>query len=144
MARIPDKLQRFLDGMRLMADRSDRIQFLIDTADRFREVPESIAVRPFPEDRRVPHCESEAFVWATDRPDGTLDFHFAVDNPQGLSAKAMAVILEDTLSGAPLDQVLAVPGDMPLEIFGRELSMGKNMGLTSLLGMVQAEARRRA
>lgn len=144
MARIPDKLQRFLDGMRLMADRSDRIQFLIDTADRFREVPASIAVRPFAEDRRVPHCESDAFVWATDRPDGSLDFHFAVENPQGLSAKAMAVILGDTLSGAPLDQVLAVPGDMPLEIFGRELSMGKNMGLTSLLGMVQAEARRRA
>lgn len=142
MAEIPGKLRRFLDGMRLLEERSDRIQFLIDTADRFREVPEDVASRPFPEDRRVPHCESEAFVWSVDRPDGSLDFHFAVENPQGLSAKAMAVILDDTLSGAPLEEILAVPGDMPLEIFGRELSMGKNMGLTSLLGMVQAEARK--
>jgi cysteine desulfuration protein SufE len=143
MSQIPERLERFLAGLRLLEDRNDRIQFLIDTADGYREVPPEVASRPFPEDHRVPHCESEAFVWALDQEDGSLKYHFAVENPQGISAKAMAFILDDTLSGAPLEQVLAVPGDLPLEIFGRELSMGKNMGLTSLLGMVQAEARRR-
>lgn len=143
MSQTPAKLQAFLDTLDLLEDRNDRIQFLIDVAERFHEVPPSVARRPFDESHRVPHCESEAFAWAAPRLDGTLDFYFAVENPQGISAKAMAAILGDTLSGAPLEEVLAVSGDLPFAIFGRELSMGKSMGLTSLLGRVQAEARRR-
>ena len=56
---------------------------------------------------------------------------------------AMAVILQDTLSGAPLEQVVEVPQDIVYKIFGEELSMGKNMGLTNMVAMVQSEARRR-
>ena len=39
-------------------------------ADRFEEVPGHIASRPFPEDHHVQKCESEAYVWAEDQPDG--------------------------------------------------------------------------
>lgn len=139
---MPERLRALLDTLAMLEDRGDRIQFLIDVAERYREVPETVAARPFDDLHRVPHCESEAFVWAVPRPDGTLDFYFAVDNPQGVSAKAMAAILADTLSGAALEEVAAVPGELPFTIFGRELSMGKSMGLTSMLGRVQAEARR--
>ena len=124
MPEIPEKLANTLDALSLVPDRAERIQLLIDTADRFKEVPPQVATRPFPEENRVPACESEAFVWGERRPDGRLDFHFAVENPQGISAKAMAVILGDTLSGAPLDEVAEVPGDIVYRIFGRELSMG--------------------
>ncbi len=143
MADYPGPLHRFLHDLRLVTDRSDRIDLLIGVADRFREVPESVAHRPFSCENRVPHCESEAYVWAQERPDETLKFYFAIENPQGISAKAMAVILDETLSGQPTGQVAQVPGDLPLEIFGNELSMGKSMGLMSMVAMVQAEARRR-
>jgi cysteine desulfuration protein SufE len=116
---------------------------LIEYADRFREVPESIAKRPFPESARAPRCESEAFVFVLDRPDGTFDLHFAVENPQGISAKAWAVILGETLSGQPLEQVAAVPQDILYRIFGRDLSMGKGQGLIGMLELIQHEARRR-
>ena len=78
------------------------------------------------------------------RPDGALDFHFAVENPQGISAKAMAVILGDTLSGEPPEQVAEVPTDIVYRVFGRELSMGKSMGLMSMVGMVANLAKRQA
>ncbi len=55
----------------------------------------------------------------------------------------MAVILDETLSGEPLDEVAALSTDLPLEIFGNELSMGKNMGLMGMVGMVRAAARER-
>lgn len=115
-------------------DRTERIQTLIELGNKFREVPAEVASRPFDESRRVPNCESEAFVFYRPQPDGTLKYYFAVENPQGISAKATAVILDRTLSGAPVEQVLNVPADVIYDIFGRELSMGKNMGLT---GMVQ-------
>lgn len=142
MPEIPEKLARTLENLELISDRSERIQLLIDIANRYREVPQRIAQRPFPEENKVPACESEAYVWGERRPDGALDYHFAVENPQGISAKAMAAILEDTLSGAPPEQVAAIPQDIVYRIFGRELSMGKSMGLMGMVSMVANLAKR--
>jgi cysteine desulfuration protein SufE len=142
MSELPPKLQEVLDTLEMFPDRADRIQVLISFGDRFRPVPEEIAKRPFPEEHRVPGCESEAYVWAVPRPDGTQDYHFAVENPQGVSAMAMAAILRDSLSGQPLATVQAVPPDIIYQIFGRELSMGKSMGLMGMVQFVHALARR--
>src|SRR5262249_21303304 len=141
-ASIPGKLAATLDALSLLSDRAERIQALIDIAGRFAEVPPGIARRPFPAVHQVPACESEAYVFEERRPDGSLTFHFAVENPQGISAKALAVILEDTLSGAPPEQVAAVQPDIIYRIFGNELSMGKSMGLMGMVGMVQAAAKK--
>jgi len=124
-------------------DRGLRAEMLIDYADSFEEVPASIATRPFPEQSRAPRCESDAYVFATDLPDGTFKLWFAVENPQGLSAKAWAVILDQTLTGQPLDVVAHVPQDVIFKIFGRDLSMGKGQGLIGMLELVQHEARKR-
>lgn len=138
---LPEKLEDLLAAFELVGDREERIALLIDLAGRFREVPPEVATRPFPEERRVPGCESEAYVWTAPADGGGLDFHFAVENPQGISAKAMAVILGDTLSGAPLAEIAGVPDDLPTRFFGRELSMGKNMGLSGMVAAVRREAR---
>ena len=82
-APLEDILREF-EGL----DRTARMEMLIEYADQFEEVPEAIARRPFPEANRAPRCESEAYVFVSDRADGTLDLYFAVENPQGLSAKA--------------------------------------------------------
>ncbi len=142
MSAIPEKLQVLLDLLGGL-ERADRIQLLIDVAQRFRPVPARLAQRPYPADHRVPGCESEAYVWAEPKPDGTLGFHFAVENPQGISAMALATILSECLSGKPLDQVLAVPPEMIYELFGSELSMGKSLGLMGLVNMVRSAARER-
>lgn len=139
---VPEKLTELVELLGMVPDRSERIQMLIDTAGRFREVPPEVARRPFSEDHRVPACESEAFVWAVPRDDGTLKYHFAVENPQGISARAMAVILDETLSGQPLDQVAAVRQDVVYDVFGRELSMGKSMGLMGMVAMVVTQAKK--
>jgi cysteine desulfuration protein SufE len=142
MPEIPEKLADTLDALAMIPDRSERIQLLIDIAGKFQDVPPQVATRPFPEEHRVPACESEAFVWGERRPDGRLDFHFAVENPQGISAKAMAVILKEGLSGQPLDQVAAVPQDVVYQVFGKELSMGKSMGLMGMVGMAATLAKK--
>jgi len=139
MQRLPNRLEKLLAALEDL-DRNDRIEMLVDVARRFKCVPESIAVRPFPKERRVPGCESEAYVWAESRPDGTLTYHFAVENPQGISAMALAAFLGDSLSGVPLSEVVAVPADVVYRIFGRELSMGKSLGLMGMVNMVRAAA----
>jgi cysteine desulfuration protein SufE len=54
---------------------------------------------------------------------------------------ALAAILGDSLSGVPLDEVAAVPADVVYRIFGRELSMGKSLGLMGMVNMVRTAAR---
>jgi cysteine desulfuration protein SufE len=142
--RYPEPLQDLLDTLALLPERNDRIQLLIDLSERFEEVPDRLARRPFPEEHRVEGCESEAFVWAEPRADGTFDYHFAVENPQGVSAKSLAVILARGLSGQPLAEVARVPCDVVYEVFGSELSMGKSMGLMGMVRKVQSETRKRA
>jgi cysteine desulfuration protein SufE len=139
---IPVALQERIDLFGTL-HRTDRIDALISIAEKFKPAPPSVAERPYDEANRVPACESEAFVWAVDRTDGTLDFYFAVENPQGVSARALSVILGETLSGAPLEEVANIDEGLVYSFFGDELSMGKSMGLTSIVGMVRGEARKR-
>jgi cysteine desulfuration protein SufE len=122
-------------------DRADRIQMLIEMATHFKPVPSRIAQRPYPADHRVPGCESEAYVWSEPDQKGGLTYYFAVENPQGISAMALASILGDSLSGVALDEVADVPADVIYRIFGRELSMGKSLGLMGMVNMVRAAAR---
>jgi cysteine desulfuration protein SufE len=140
MVHLPTGLVELLETYRAL-DRADLIEELIGAAGRFREVPEAVARRPFPEAARVPACESEAFVFSESLPDGSLKFYFAVENPQGLSAKAMAVMLDETLSGTSLTEVAGLTGEFVVDLFGRELSMGKNLGLQGMVGLVAKSAR---
>ncbi len=140
MKLLPERFERILGTLEPL-DRGDRIEILVNMAKRFRGVPEHIATRPYSAERRVPGCESEAYVWAEPNSDGTLKYHFAVENPQGISAMALARILADSLSGVPLEEVIDVPSDVVYRIFGRELSMGKSLGLMGMVNAVRAAAR---
>ncbi|MDE2857315.1 MAG: SufE family protein [Chloroflexota bacterium] len=136
MPGYPPKLQDYLDDFGFISTRDERIDFLIAISDDFEPVPASVATKPYEEAQRVIGCESEAFVWAIDRPDGTLDFHFDVLNPQGLSAMAMCAILDQSCSGAPLEQVAAINGEVVFTFFGKDISMGKGRGLTEIINAV--------
>ena len=137
------RLSEILDALDLMSDEEERSALLIDFSDRFSEVPASVARRPFPENHRVRYCESEAYVWGIDQPDGTLKFYFAVENPSGISAKALAVLLDKAFSGAPLEEVSLVSPDIVQAIFRQNISMGKGMGLMSMVETVRNLARQK-
>ena len=128
---LPSKLAEFLENLAMFPDRSDRIEALI-----------SVAERPFDEQNRVQGCESEVFVWVTKDAGGKAKVWFAVENPQGISARALAVILSDALNGEELAMIERVPEDVVYTIFGRELSMGKSLGLTNTVRMVKTLAKR--
>ncbi len=136
MAPLPPKLSALLEEMRQM-DEHTRYDLLIEYAERFEDVDPQIATRPFSKKHRVPGCESEAYIWASDLPGNSTKFHFAVENPQGISAKALAVILDETLSGESKISIQAIPADLVYTLFGRTLSMGKGQGLMGMVEMVK-------
>jgi cysteine desulfuration protein SufE len=103
-----------------------------------------VATRPFDPAHRVPQCESDAYVWALRQADGTLKLHFAVENPSGVSARALATLLDRTLSGRPAEEVAEVPTEVVERVFRQNISMGKGLGLMSMVLAVRALARRAA
>jgi cysteine desulfuration protein SufE len=137
---LPARLQDVLDVFATFDDPSDRTNLLLSYADRFKEVPPEVATRPFGRDHLVPHCESEAYVWAVKRPDGALALYFAVENPSGVSAKALAAILDRSLSGLPPSEIAQVTPDIVEAIFRQNISMGKGMGLMSMVQAVRSLA----
>lgn len=132
----PTSLRAAIDALRLLDDRADRIQALVDLAARYGDPLR----RPSVGARRVPGCESEAYVSATPRADGTLDVHVAVRNPNGVAARALAVLLEEAASGAPPDEVRAIDDGVVEDVFGPELSVSKAVGLVGIVRAVRALA----
>ena len=139
---MPPKMAALAEDFEFV-DRSERAEMLIEFADRFTDVPERIATRPFDEDHKVIRCESDAYVWWEDLPDGRLKYWFAVENPQGLSAKAWAVIMDETLSGEPLEVVAGTSPEAVFTFYGKDLSMGKGQGLMGMTDMVTLAAKRK-
>jgi cysteine desulfuration protein SufE len=137
-----DKLTDLLVAFDQFPDPADRTDMLLSYADQFKEVPPEVARRPFPEKNHIPQCESDAYVWALKQPDGSLKLHFAVENPSGVSARALATILDRTLSGLPAAEIAGVTPDIVERIFRRNISMGKGMGLMAMVDAVRMLARR--
>lgn len=133
-----DELQETLD---MFAEPTSRAELLIGFADKFKGVPADVATRPYPKSHQVPQCESEAYVWADLTADQTLQLHFAVENPSGVSAKALAVILDSVYSGQPAEDVLALDPEIVERVFRQNISMGKGLGLKSMVLAVQALTR---
>jgi cysteine desulfuration protein SufE len=131
---LPPKLADLIESFSIL-DRQDRIEALVAIGESYRK-PEGV---PRDDTHRVPGCESEVYVASEPEGEGRR-FLIAVDNPQGISAMALAQILDQTLSGEPAEGVARVPEDIVYEIFGRELSMGKSMGLMNTVSAVKREA----
>lgn len=122
-------------------DIPERTSMLLSYADQFREVPADVACRPFGKSHQVPQCESDAYAWAMKQPDGTLKLHFAVENPSGVSAKALAAILDKTLSGLRPEEIAQVDSSLVEKLFRQNISMGKGMGLMSMVEAVRSLAK---
>jgi len=147
-SRYPEKLREVLEAF--AENPADRNQMLIEYSDQFKGVPSHIAQRPYPPTNQVPHCESDAYVFIEPLPDEAggpprLRFHFAVENPFGVSARALSAILDATLSGLPANVIASMPiEDIVPTLFSKNISMGKGQGLLSIAAMVKLLAQRYA
>lgn len=137
-------LQRVIDYFEKISDEQQRIQMLISYSKRFEEVPETVASRPFDQAHRVPECESDVYVWVDVDNDHNVDFYAAVDNPQGLSAKALGAVLQKALKDAKVEDIEKLDHELVYKVFGKQLSMGKNMGLMGMIQMIKAKTRQQA
>jgi len=131
------KLNNLLDELESYDDFDLKSQVLIELADEYQQVPESIAKRPYDKSNLVPGCESEVYVFK-DIVDDLPHFYFAVENPQGISAKAVASIITKTVNGLASSEIKSINEEIVYKIFGKNLSMGKGLGLMNMIKIIKS------
>ena len=133
----PPKIQEFLDLLSQVSDRAEKIQILIDLSKSYIPADRE---KPYPEVNRVKGCESEVFTWVKLSDQGLLEIEIVVENPQGLSAMALGALLKDSLHHQSPLLAKQLDDEIVFALFGKELSMGKTMGLTNLVQQVKAQS----
>lgn len=136
-AAIPEKLKSILDEINSLEDYQSRMDYLIELGESFEEVRPEIATRPFSMNNKVPACESDAYVFTSSYDGNKTQFHFAIENPHGISAKALAKILGDGLLGESNETISKIPEEIVYQVFGKDLSMGKGLGLMGMIKLVK-------
>jgi cysteine desulfuration protein SufE len=141
MKKLPEKLAKVIELFELTDNIGERVDLLMEYANRFENVPPKIATAPYPHEHLVPFCESETYVWVVPCEGNAVKLYFAITNPSALSAKALAVILDESLSGLSAEEIAHIPPELVYDIFDNRLSMGKGQGLMGIVSSVNAYAR---
>ncbi|HQX75580.1 MAG TPA: SufE family protein [Thermoflexales bacterium] len=129
------------DWVAIRTNPGERTAMLIEYSDQFVSAPASVAAKPYPESARVPHCESETFVFMQPEPEDRLKFFYAVENPFGVSARSLCAIFDQTINGLPAQEIAAMPiEDIVPTLFGKTVLMGKGQGLLGIAAMMKARA----
>lgn len=105
---LPERLQTVVDTFR-RAPAPLRLQLLLEFARNVPELPQRLAGNRDALER-VHECQTPFFLATEVAEDGTVELHF--DAPEEApTTRGFAGILSEGLSGAPADDILAVPDD---------------------------------
>ncbi len=140
LSQFPEELHELLTIIR-ESPITDRNEILLDYSDRFEGVPEHIATRPYPESHRVVECESDVYVFTEQGKNNGINFYIAVENPQGVSSRALSAVLKESFDGKDLQKIESIPETLIFELFGRNVSMGKGAGMMGIIKLLKYFAR---
>lgn len=134
---IPSQLNDLLVQIETTSDYDEKCDLLIEFAGEFKECERSKYSHPYDRRHQVPGCESEVYLWVIRNSDQSYTFDVIVENPQGISAKALAQILKETLGNCSAEEIASIPDEVVYRIFGEGLSMGKGQGLMGMIRLLK-------
>ena len=108
MTDMPPKLAEIVDEF-ASAPREVVLEMLLEFADAVPPLPADLAGHEGME--QVPECQTQFFLKAEVRADGTVVSHFDCP-PEAPTTRAFAGILAEGLAGAGAAEVLSVPDDL--------------------------------
>jgi cysteine desulfuration protein SufE len=138
---IPPALAEIRDEF-LELSESDRLQLLLEFSNELPALPERF--RDHPELlERVEECQSPVYI-IVEVVDGTVAVH-ATAPAEAPTTRGFASILAQGLTGLPVAEVLATPGDFPFELgLTRAVSPLRLSGMTGMLARIKRQTREAA
>lgn len=104
----------------------ERLEELMESAERLPPVSASRLTTPLPESCRIKECQTPVYLWV-DVHDGRVHLEAEV-SPKSPTVRGLVSLVVEALEGAPLSDVLSLPDDWLGEL-----------GLTETLGMTRQQ-----
>jgi cysteine desulfuration protein SufE len=120
----------------------DRLQLLLEYSRGLPELPERLAGH---RDRMEPVPECQAPVFLAVEVDGGTVHVFFDSPPESPTTRGFAGVLREGLDGLSVEEVLAVPDDVPLRLgLDRAVSPLRLRGMGAMLGRIKRQVRERS
>lgn len=137
---IPPRLREIIEEFK-EGDRTEKLELLLDFANRMPELPEHLRGRQGME--QVHECMTPVFVHAEREGEGVV-FHFDVPE-EAPTTRGYAALLGEGLRGSTPQAILAVPGDFFTEMgLHQILSPQRLNGISAILAYMKRQALRLA
>jgi len=132
---VARSLQQYIARMSA-ADRSTRLETLLDLAARLPPLPPELQHESGREARRVPECQTAVYLWAEVR-NGAV--RLAAEVPrESPTVRGFVSLLVDALDGRSPAEVSAVPDDLLHALrLDDALGMTRTQGLTAIVRRVK-------
>ena len=118
------------------ADRSTRLETLLDYSRKLPPLPERLEQERERDNHRVHECQTPVFLWV-EVEDGQVHIHADVPR-ESPTVRGFISLLARNLDGAPPEEVARVPDDL-LDRLGlsETLGMTRTQGLTAILQRIK-------
>lgn len=128
-AKLEDLIELF-DGL----TREERMEMLLEFSDRLPEVPARLR---HDESKRQPVHECMTPTWVYVEPEGESARIYVEVAEEAPSIRAMATLIIEGCHGASRAQILAVPVDLAVRVFGPEMVGQRRYGLAGLVSSIK-------
>ena len=118
------------------ADRSTRLETLLDYSRRLPPLPERLEAEKDRGDHRVHECQTPVFLWV-ELEGGKVHIHADVPR-ESPTVRGFISLLARTLEGAAPEDVAKVPDDLLDQLgLSETLGMTRTQGLTAILQRIK-------
>ena len=118
------------------ADRSTRLETLLDYSRKLPPLPERLEREREREDHRVHECQTPVFLWV-EVSEGQVHIHADVPR-ESPTVRGFISLLARNLDGAPPEEVARVPDDLLDQLgLSETLGMTRTQGLTAILQRIK-------
>ena len=118
------------------ADRSTRLETLLDYSRKLPPLPERLEAEKDRGDHRVHECQTPVFLWV-ELEDGKVHIHADVPR-ESPTVRGFISLLARTLEGASPEDVARIPDDLLDQLgLSETLGMTRTQGLTAILQRIK-------
>lgn len=118
------------------ADRSVRLDTLLDYASKLPDPPPELQAAADRERHRVTECQTPVFLWV-DTASGTVTLHAEVPR-ESPTVRGYVALLRSRIAGATPAEVAEVPADLLDQLgLAEALGMMRTQGLTAILDRIK-------
>lgn len=138
MSELPIPLQTIVEDFQAI-EGQEKLEYLLELADRLPSLPERLAARRDSMDV-VHECMTPVFIHAERVDADRIRFHLDVAE-ESPTVRGYATILQEGLSGATLDEILAVPLEFYLQLGLQQVLSGQRLnGIGAILAHMKRVA----